>query len=835
MNAGLTLTVWLQLFGLLAVEMVLVVGAAALISRFVASAAWRRTVWQICVLSLLALTLFELTGTARSVASWLAVKVSPENRAAARTTAANRSNEHPASGQLTEGFRRKVAEQLAQENQHKSVETAESTLPVIQPSGTDTQPATAPTDPRPKQNPPSSAEAGGDSATDLLPILWLELIWLVGAGLVIARSCLAHVLFLLFRHRCQTVSDAELLGRVKAVAQLLGIKRRVHLVESSRLAGPIVFGVFRPVIGLPTGFTTRYSPVQQEAMLAHELAHLAAHDPVWYLLANWASAILWWHPAVWWTRRQLHSASEQAADEVSLVVADGPRVLAECLVEMGARLTQQRSFVWMGVEGNGLRSGLGRRVERLIHLRGNASAAQGRLRPALAKVFGPAALVATVILSTAWAGPQAFTKGESMKTMRQTWSHSLAAFALLTSLGTDNQIALAGNADQRASEKNATPAEAKSTSAAEKPIASDPTNKPATEEPSQLQNTYYRRIMERYGAMPNPRTKKGPIAPKLEKIVLDEVMFDGVPLAEVLRFLDEESRKRDPDKKGINFLINPNATQSTVIDPQTGQAIAVPPPEPVDMNSVIVRFNLPLRNVRLKDVLDAIVRVADKPIEYSIEEYGVLFSQAANQWADPTAALAAKSLEAAPLQVRTFKVDADKLLPGLKRAFGIDLEGLPFNRSNRGSASPDNSVENFRKELESLEKTLTNLLTQFTDQSLYVVKVRAQIAALKESMKGKFSGELGDERQIQAALRRLLTQLGVNMDVPGKALFYNDLTGILMVRATTEDLAIVQGAVETLGGVANAQWPQAGPGGEGATSSAADLMRQRYWPRSTKK
>jgi len=63
---------------------------------------------------------------------------------------------------------------------------------------------------------------------------------------------------------------------------------------------------------------------------------------------------------------------------------------------------------------------------------------------------------------------------------------------------------------------------------------------------------------------------------------------------------------------------------------------------------------------------------------------------------------------------------------------------------------------------------------------------------------------------------------------------YNDLTGILMVRATTEDLAIVQGTVETLGGVANAQWTQAGSGGEGATSSAADLMRRRYGPRSAK-
>src|SRR5216117_2044604 len=167
MNAGLTLTVWLQLLGLLAVEMALVVGVAALISRFVASAAWRRTVWQICVLSLLALTLSELTGTARSVVSRLAVKVSPENRAAARPTEANRGSQRPASGPLPEEFGRKVAEQLAQENQRRSVETAEATSLVVQPSGMDTQSAPARTDSRPKQH-PGVEEAGVDSVPDLL-------------------------------------------------------------------------------------------------------------------------------------------------------------------------------------------------------------------------------------------------------------------------------------------------------------------------------------------------------------------------------------------------------------------------------------------------------------------------------------------------------------------------------------------------------------------------------------------------------------------------------------------------------------------------------------------
>ena len=56
-----------------------------------------------------------------------------------------------------------------------------------------------------------------------------------------------------------------------------------------------------------------------------------------------------------------------------------------------------------------------------------------------------------------------------MKTMKQTWSCSLAAFALLTSLGIDNQIALAATADQRTNEKNATPVEGTSKPPVEKP------------------------------------------------------------------------------------------------------------------------------------------------------------------------------------------------------------------------------------------------------------------------------------------------------------------------------------------------------------------------------
>jgi uncharacterized membrane protein YgcG len=152
---------------------------------------------------------------------------------------------------------------------------------------------------------------------------------------------------------------------------------------------------------------------------------------------------------------------------------------------------------------------------------------------------------------------------------------------------------------------------------------------------------------------------------KLHRIVLNEALFDGVPLPQVLQFLSEEASKRDPDKEGINFLINPNvvtAAAQTAIDPNTGQPITLPPPEPLDMTTVIVRINPPLRNVRLADVLEAVTKVANQPIRYSIEEYAVIFSQ--------------RPPDAAQLETRTFRVNPNTFQEGLESVGTFPLGSL---------------------------------------------------------------------------------------------------------------------------------------------------------------
>ena len=65
-------------------------------------------------------------------------------------------------------------------------------------------------------------------------------------------------------------------------------------------------------------------------------------------------------------------------------------------------------------------------------------------------------------------------------------------------------------------------------------------------------NPYFRTNM-----VQTSRISRQRILAKLNSIYLDEVLFDELPLVEVIKFLDEEVRKADPEKTGINFMINP--------------------------------------------------------------------------------------------------------------------------------------------------------------------------------------------------------------------------------------------------------------------------------------
>ena len=262
-------------------------------------------------------------------------------------------------------------------------------------------------------------------------VWWPGILWIAGCGLIVARILSARIFLMLLRWRKPRIADAILLNRVAELAQRLGVRRKIRLLEAPGLTSPMTFGIVWPTIGLPSGFAQKFTPAQQDAMLTHELAHLAARDPFWYLLADVVAAPLWWQPLVWWARRRLHSASEHAADEAAVLLENGPGTLAECLVHLGQQMTPVRSFGWLGAGGSGFRSHLGQRVERLLKM-GPARHREGGWKSILLKTSATIFLAGVVIMTSGW-----IQKGDAQRppnwrsALQQSWDGSFASRTMM--------------------------------------------------------------------------------------------------------------------------------------------------------------------------------------------------------------------------------------------------------------------------------------------------------------------------------------------------------------------------------------------------------------------
>lgn len=193
---------------------------------------------------------------------------------------------------------------------------------------------------------------------------WIARGWLVGMCAVLIWSLLPRLGLAILCKRNKSEPPPQVGTRLRELERRLLLQRPVRVLVWSRLSSPIAFGVLRPTIGLPADFWSAYSPEEQDAMLTHELAHLAARDPAGLGCVDLLTALLWWHPMMWWARREFRTATEAAADEASLMLDNGPAVLAECLIRVASRWQQRGLLGLLGVAG--FRSGLGKRVQRLL-------------------------------------------------------------------------------------------------------------------------------------------------------------------------------------------------------------------------------------------------------------------------------------------------------------------------------------------------------------------------------------------------------------------------------------------------------------------------------------
>jgi bla regulator protein blaR1 len=200
---------------------------------------------------------------------------------------------------------------------------------------------------------------------------WLVAAWAAGVLLLAARTGIQWWMLHRICREAQPLDGAWDL-RLARLQTAFRVPQTVRMLQSARIASPLLLGIFRPVILLPAGLALRLPVAQLELLLGHELAHLRRWDHVVNLAQVILETALFYHPAVHWVSRRVREDREQCCDDLVASVCNEPIDYARALLAVAeARVAQPRFALGAG---GGL---LLQRVERIVGA--PARPASGRL------------------------------------------------------------------------------------------------------------------------------------------------------------------------------------------------------------------------------------------------------------------------------------------------------------------------------------------------------------------------------------------------------------------------------------------------------------------------
>lgn len=187
----------------------------------------------------------------------------------------------------------------------------------------------------------ASSNAGALSTEPLPAPSWLgvlPLAWAPGAALFAVRALGGWAVILRLRRNAVAVTDPQLLEVVRRWSAALGVTRQVH-VFTAAVESPVTMGWWRPVVLLPLSALTGLGRPALEAVLAHELAHIARHDYLLNWLQVWFEIVYFYHPAAWWISSVLRREREHCCDDVAVQLSGDRARYARALLQLAELLS----------------------------------------------------------------------------------------------------------------------------------------------------------------------------------------------------------------------------------------------------------------------------------------------------------------------------------------------------------------------------------------------------------------------------------------------------------------------------------------------------------------
>jgi hypothetical protein len=168
------------------------------------------------------------------------------------------------------------------------------------------------------------------------------------------------------------IGDPQALARLHFFAHTARLRSTPRLAESELLSVPVTFGIRHPSILLPATWR-EWEPTELDAVLAHEISHVARRDALTERLSLLHSAIFWFSPLSWWLDRHLAELAEEASDDAALAAGADRTRYAETVLGFFAALEAAPGRIWWQGVAMASAGQAEKRLDRILEWKGSVA------------------------------------------------------------------------------------------------------------------------------------------------------------------------------------------------------------------------------------------------------------------------------------------------------------------------------------------------------------------------------------------------------------------------------------------------------------------------------
>jgi bla regulator protein BlaR1 len=208
----------------------------------------------------------------------------------------------------------------------------------------------------------NSVSWGPAAAGIYFAIMWLLLV----------RFCVGLAFGRRLRQASQWIDDPRVTLRVASLARASGLASIPQAAESELISVPLTMGVLRATILLPAGWR-EWDAAKLDAVVAHEVSHVARRDALTQRISLLHRAIFWFNPLAWWLDRHLADLAEQASDEAALICGADREDYARTLLGFFEALQAAPGRVWWQGVAMAKAGQAEKRLERILSWKGSVA------------------------------------------------------------------------------------------------------------------------------------------------------------------------------------------------------------------------------------------------------------------------------------------------------------------------------------------------------------------------------------------------------------------------------------------------------------------------------